>query len=49
MKKCPYCGKENNDQNTNCEKCLAGLPVEKKQEEKEPVKAQKQGVKKHGS
>ena len=48
MKKCPYCGYDNDEQNTNCEHCRAGLPVEK-QEKKEPEKVQKQGVKKHGT
>lgn len=36
MKKCPYCGHEQNEQNKNCEKCYAGLPADKK--ESKPVK-----------
>lgn len=26
MKKCPYCGYENDDQETVCKKCCAGFP-----------------------
>ena len=29
MKKCPYCGHEQDDQNKICERCHAGLPKEK--------------------
>lgn len=27
MKKCPYCGTDNNDDAVVCQKCCAGLPV----------------------
>ena len=37
MKKCPYCGHEQDDQQKCCEKCHAGLPAEKKTEVK-PLK-----------
>ena len=48
MKKCPYCGRENDTQANVCNHCFAELPSEKK-EEKESEKARKQGVKKHGT
>lgn len=32
MKVCPYCGKENPDENTVCEKCFAGFPHEEPKE-----------------
>jgi len=38
MKKCPYCGHEQNDQNKICERCYAGLPDEKPEEKARPVK-----------
>ena len=34
MKKCPYCGHINDDDRWNCSRCYAGLPEEKKPEEK---------------
>ena len=34
MKKCPYCGHENEDQAENCERCRAGLPHEETNTEK---------------
>lgn len=37
MKKCPYCGHENDEQNELCERCLAQLRVEPEK----PVKAKK--------
>jgi len=40
MKKCPYCGKDNEDNATGCVHCYAGFPVEKR-EEKQPKKAEK--------
>lgn len=39
MKKCPYCGRENDDRNVNCEKCFARIPAEKPKEQ--PKKANK--------
>ena len=30
MKKCPYCGKENEEQATVCVRCSAGFPHEEK-------------------
>ena len=39
MKKCPYCGKEQDDSNVNCEKCFAFIPAEKPKEQ--PRKADK--------
>ena len=48
MKKCPYCGHENDEQAKTCERCSAGLPVLKR-EESESKKTQKQEVKKHGT
>ena len=47
MKKCPYCGHGNDEQVKVCGHCYAGLPAEK--QEKEPVKAQSKGEKKHGT
>ena len=32
MKKCPFCGHENDDQATGCAKCFAGFPNEKSEE-----------------
>ena len=37
--KCPYCGTANEEQNTICSKCFAGLPAEKPKEQ--PKKAEK--------
>lgn len=39
MKKCPYCGTMNDEQNANCEKCFAYIPAEKPKEQ--PKKAKK--------
>ena len=39
MKKCPYCGHENDDKAENCERCYAGISAEK--QDKKPVKADK--------
>ena len=35
MKKCPYCGNENDERAKVCEKCFAGFPAEKQDK---PVK-----------
>lgn len=32
MKKCPYCGQVNEDNENRCSKCYAGLPKDKKEE-----------------
>ena len=34
MKKCPYCGHENDDKETQCQHCYAGLPQETKRKQK---------------
>jgi uncharacterized membrane protein YvbJ len=47
MKKCPYCGRDNDDKAVICEKCYAEIPAEK--QKTEPEKVQKQGVKKNGT
>ena len=39
MKKCPYCGNENDDSAWKCSKCHAGFPHE--EHEEKPVKASK--------
>lgn len=40
MKKCPYCGHDNEDKAVCCARCYAGIPQEKLEtEKKEPVKA----------
>jgi len=39
MKKCPYCGRDNEDTANACGHCYAGFPVEKPV--KQPVKAEK--------
>ena len=36
MKKCPYCGRENDDNAFRCERCYAGFPSERKTKRKEP-------------
>jgi len=41
MKKCPYCGYENNDNATNCGCCYAGLPEKEKPKEKSEETEQK--------
>lgn len=41
MKKCPYCGKENEEQATVCIRCYAGFPHEEKPKEEKPVKGSK--------
>jgi len=42
MKKCPYCGKDNDDKASACERCFAGFPAEKQKEEPvQPKKAEK--------
>ena len=38
--KCPYCGHENDDKATKCEKCYAALPHDEKKQEK-PVRKTK--------
>lgn len=38
MKKCPYCGKENDDQRKTCEHCFASLHIE---EENRPLRVGK--------
>ena len=40
MKKCPYCGREQDDSNVNCEKCFAFIPAEEKPKE-QPKKVDK--------
>ena len=35
MKKCPYCGSENKDENPVCMRCKAALPHEEKHETNE--------------
>lgn len=36
MKKCPYCGKDNDDNATRCGRCCAGFPSEKRTKKREP-------------
>ena len=47
MKKCPYCGHAVDKDSKVCGHCYAEIPAEKQKDE--PVKVQKQGVKKHGT
>ena len=37
MKKCPYCGQQNEDDATGCKRCKAGFPQGKDKSE-EPVR-----------
>lgn len=40
MKKCPYCGHENEDGATTCQRCYAGFPKvdeTKNEQDKKPV------------
>lgn len=37
MKKCPYCGHNNNDNAVSCEHCYARLPEEKQKQKQKPV------------
>ena len=41
MKKCPYCGHENDDAAWKCDKCQAGFPSETNKTEEKPVKAKR--------
>ena len=35
MRKCPYCGYENDDNAVRCEKCCAGFPEENDNDKQE--------------
>ena len=37
MKICPYCGRMSKDDATRCEKCKAGFPCEKQEQEPEKI------------
>lgn len=41
MKKCPYCGHENDDSEWKCSKCKAGFPNENKDGSGDTVKITK--------
>ena len=41
MKRCPYCGRENDDGNVNCEKCFARIPIPAEKPKEQPKKAEK--------
>lgn len=38
---CPYCGHQNDDKATNCEKCRGGLPHEENKNNDEPRRVRK--------
>ena len=38
MKKCPYCGKENDENREVCERCRAAFPHEEPEKTEEPVR-----------
>jgi hypothetical protein len=51
MRKCPFCGRENGDQDAVCGRCRAGLP-EAGNPKEEPVKVRKKSnerMKEHGT
>ena len=41
MKKCPYCGFENEEQTEVCIRCKAGIPKDETNKTEEPEKAPK--------
>lgn len=43
--KCPYCGRDNDEQTNVCVHCFAGLPVEEKQEKPLVKKTEKKSKK----
>ena len=51
MKKCPYCGHENDDTAWKCSKCKAGFPNEEqtKDNSDSTVKTKTRRVNKHGT
>lgn len=44
MKKCPYCGKDNDDKAKTCEHCYAGFPNENKKETEHETPANQERV-----
>ena len=45
MKKCPYCGRDNENDAKNCSHCFAGLPVEQPKTAEKPEKVAKKSNK----
>ena len=45
MKKCPYCGHMNDEENTVCGKCSAGFPYEETKKESPSPKVTKRNKK----
>lgn len=49
MRKCPYCGHENNEQEQNCSRCKASIPFESAEsntpDESETIRSTKRKLK----
>ena len=49
MRKCPYCGYENDERNENCSRCKAGIPRESAEsntpDEQETIRSTKRKLK----